>query len=145
MAANQEKIAQLDDPGTGSPLKGAEKQRRVLLVEDDKALRRFLEISLQRSGYEVVLAADGLEAMKLVLASTVDIVVTDAMMPNLSGYELCRFLRNSPTLAHLPIVLLSGSQPRQGSAEKELADEFLTKPVAQDDLKSCLDRLLARG
>ena len=68
---------------------------RVLLVEDDNSLRRYVEVTLQRAGYEVLSAADGLEAMKLALTSHVDIVITDAMMPNLSGHELGRFLRNS--------------------------------------------------
>ena len=60
---------------------------RVLLAEDDRALRRFLEVVLQRAGYDVIPAADGLEAMKIALSSNIDIVVTDAMMPNLSGHE----------------------------------------------------------
>ncbi len=116
---------------------------RVLLVEDDKSLRRYLEVTLDRAGYQVVCAADGLEGMKLVLATTVDIVVTDAMMPQLSGHEFCRFLRNTEQLSHIPIVLLSGSLPQEGSAEQQLADAFLSKPVSADELKSCLERLLA--
>jgi DNA-binding response OmpR family regulator len=115
---------------------------RVLLVEDDKALRRFLEVILQRSGYEVIAAGDGLEAMKLALNSDVDIVVTDAMMPNLSGHEFCRFLRNSDQLSQLPIIMLSGTPPREGSSERQLADAFLSKPVSGDELKSCLESLL---
>ncbi|HEU4769506.1 MAG TPA: response regulator, partial [Pyrinomonadaceae bacterium] len=82
--------------------------RCVLLAEDDAALRRYIEVLLQRAGYEVISAADGLEAMKSLLTVNVDVIVTDAVMPNLSGYELCRFVRNSPQLAHLPIILLSG-------------------------------------
>src|SRR5881392_2105039 len=83
------------------------RRTRVLLAEDDRALRRFLEVVLERAGYKVIPAADGLEAMKLALSTPIDVVVTDAMMPNLSGHEFCRFLRNSPALAHLPIILLS--------------------------------------
>src|SRR5215210_7887413 len=71
---------------------------RILLAEDDRALRRFLEVVLERAGYEVIPASDGLEAMKVALSTRIDIVITDAMMPNLSGHELCRFLRNSQTL-----------------------------------------------
>src|SRR5213075_687536 len=79
----------------------------VLLVEDDPALRRYLEVVLQRAGYAVASAGDGLDAMKVLLAARVDVIVTDALMPNLDGYELCRFVRNSQHLAHLPIILLS--------------------------------------
>ncbi|MBA2528029.1 MAG: response regulator [Pyrinomonadaceae bacterium] len=115
---------------------------RVLLVEDDSALRRYVEVTLQRAGYEVLSAADGLEGMKLALTSSVDIVITDAMMPNLSGHELCRFLRNSPQLAHIPIVFLSGMDRKEGSREEEYADAVFSKPVSGEDLTGCVAELL---
>ncbi len=89
-----------------SPAEGV-RRKRVLLAEDDRAVRRLLEVVLERAGYEVTSAADGLEAMKLVLSEPIDVVITDAMMPNLSGHEFCRFIRNSPALSHLPVILLS--------------------------------------
>ena len=119
-----------------------ETKARVLLVEDDKALRRYLEVTLERAGYAVVSAADGLDAMKLALAAEVDLVITDAMMPNLSGHELCRFLRNSPKLSHIPIVLLSGLERNESGREEALADEFLSKPVSAERLTECVARLL---
>jgi len=115
---------------------------RLLLVEDDKALRRYLEVTLERAGYEVVSAGDGLEAMKLALSTSVDLVITDAMMPNLSGHELCRFLRNSPKLSHIPIVLLSGLEKKDAGSESVLADAFLAKPVGAEKLTACVARLL---
>ncbi len=115
---------------------------RVLLAEDDRALRRFLQIILERAGYTVVAAADGLEAMKIALSSPVDILVTDAMMPNLSGQELCRFVRNSQTLAHLPVILLSALEQREPTAGEQV-DAFLSKPVAGEDLVACIEKLLA--
>jgi len=121
---------------------GHKMQRRVLLVEDDKALRRYLEFTLVQAGYEVLLAADGLEAMRVALSASVDIVVTDAMMPHLSGHEFCRFLRNSAHLSHIPIVMLSGSEPEQASVSKDLADVFLSKPMSAELLTSCLEELL---
>jgi CheY-like chemotaxis protein len=111
----------------------------VLLAEDDPALRRYLEIVIQRAGYDVVSAADGLEAMKLLLSKPVDVVVTDALMPNLNGYELSRFVRNSPQLSDLPIVLLSALDPK--NAEAEHVDAFIAKPVAPDELLECICRL----
>ena len=115
---------------------------RILLVEDDNALRRYLEVTLLRAGYEVFSAADGLEGMKLALTSSVDIVITDAMMPNLSGHELCRFLRNSPQLSHIRIILLSGLERKEGSREEEYADALFAKPVSAEDLTECVDELL---
>src|SRR6266480_2657864 len=112
---------------------------RVLLVEDDRSLRRYLEVVLRRQGYEVTVAIDGLEAMRATLTSPVDLVVTDAIMPNLNGYELVRFLRNTPQLSHLPIVLLSARERKEGSWESEQADAFLSKPVSAEDLRECVE------
>ena len=110
----------------------------VLLVEDDPALRRYLEVVLQRAGYVVLTAGDGLEAMKLLLSVGVDVVVTDALMPNLDGYELCRFVRNSEHLSQLPIILLSALDPRNLT---EQVDAFLSKPVSPEDLLSHIEEV----
>ena len=131
------KIAQNQtvNPAEGSGVAGC-----VVLAEDDPALKRYLEIVLQRAGYEVLTASDGLEAMRLLMSRPVDIVVTDALMPNLNGYELCRFVRSSPRLSGLPIVLLSALDPK--NAEAEQVDAFLTKPVSPEDLFECLSRVM---
>lgn len=117
-----------------------ERRARVLLAEDDRALRRFLQVVLERAGFEVIPAADGLEAMKLALSSPVDVVVTDAMMPNLSGHEFCRFLRNSQTLSDVPIVLLSALERKEQYGDQ--VNAFLAKPVSAENLVSCIQGLL---
>ena len=113
---------------------------RVLLAEDDRAVRRLLQVVLERAGYEVIPAADGLEAMKLALSSPINILITDAMMPNLNGHELCRFMRNSETLSHVPIILLSALEKKVSDGQ---ADAFLTKPVSSEILLECVEKLLA--
>jgi CheY-like chemotaxis protein len=139
----QEKISL---PGSDAVMSLAESGRRtcVLLAEDDRALRRFLEVVLERAGYQVISASDGLEAMKLVLSTPIDVVVTDAMMPNLSGHEFCRFLRNSPALSHLPVILLSALERKNINHDGEQADVFLAKPVSGESLIECIEDLLAR-
>ena len=124
------------------PVKVPGDQECVLLVEDDPALRRYLEIVLQRAGYEVLTAGDGLEAMKFLLGDGVDVVVTDALMPNLDGYELCRFVRSSDHLAHLPIILLSALDPKNTTDEAEQVDAFLAKPVSPEDLLNRISEVL---
>jgi twitching motility two-component system response regulator PilH len=139
----QEKISL---PESDARLSRAESGRQisVLLAEDDRALRRFLEVVLERAGYHVLRACDGLEAMKVALANPIDVVVTDAMMPNLSGHELCRFLRNSPTLSHLPVIMLSALERKETTNDAEQADAFLSKPVSGETLIECIEELLAR-
>lgn len=132
----------------------------VLLVEDDRSIRRYLEVILQRAGYRVVLAADGLEAMKATLSSAIDAVVTDAVMPHLNGYEFCRFLRRHPKLSRTPVVLLSGidhkerqqqrqhllsDEPHAAAAGEYEADAYLSKPVRPEELTDCVARLLEQA
>ncbi len=117
-------------------------QQAVLLVEDDRSLRRYLEVVLERAGYRVIVASDGLEGMRVALTAQVDVVVTDAIMPNLNGYELCRFLRNTPQFSKLPVVLLSALRRKEIRSDAARVDAYLFKPVSPDDLLECLERLL---
>lgn len=117
----------------------------ILLVEDDRSILRYLEVILQRAGYEVVTASDGLEAMKAAMTGTINAVITDAIMPHLNGYELCRFLRRHPKFQQLPVILLSGLERADCSDEaKDRADIYLSKPVRPEELTGCLARLLLK-
>jgi CheY-like chemotaxis protein len=86
-----------------------------------------------------------LEALRCALTSKVDVVLTDAVMPQMSGRELARFLRSNPKLAKLPIVLLTGQEnDPPASADKKLIDAFLYKPVKAEELKKCLAQVAGR-
>ena len=119
-------------------------QKCVLLVEDDRSVRRYLEVTLQRAGYKVIAAEDGIQGMKCALSAKVDVVLTDAVMPQMNGRELARFVRNNPKLAKLPIILLTGEENDHASkADKDLIDAFLNKPVKAEELKKCLAKVVA--
>jgi CheY-like chemotaxis protein len=120
-------------------------EQTILLVEDDKVLRRYLEVLLRRAGYAVVTAADGLEAIKIAFSSNVAAVVTDAIMPRLGGHELCRILRSNRDRARLPIVMLSGETRDDSATDCAHADARLTKPVRADELVNCLKQLINRA
>jgi two-component system phosphate regulon response regulator PhoB len=142
---NHENQTRSESPTQGdtAEISPASQHPCVLLVEDDRSVRRYLEVTLQRSGYRVVTAGDGLEAMKLALSVDIDVVVTDAIMPHLSGQELARFLRSNSKVSSLPIILLTGQENREAVAASEnLIDAFLYKPVKATELTSCLDGLL---
>lgn len=126
--------------------------RTVLVVDDDRATRRYLEVLLQQAGYTVITATDGLEAMQTVLSFAVDAVVSDTIMPHLSGDELCGFLRRHPQLSQMPIVLLSALDPTvqsskaaatQNESNRVAADAYLSKPLRPQELTSCLAQLLS--
>lgn len=109
-------------------------QTKILLAEDDAAMRRFLEVTLRRAGFEVVSAVDGLAAMKIALTGQFDAVVADALMPNLTGHDLCRILRQNPNFKHVPLIILSGlEQEISANIENECADAYLVKSAKLKD------------
>lgn len=132
-------------PATQANIVAGHSKGRVLLVEDDRSVLRYLEVTLQRAGYDVVTAKDGLEAIKLAQSPAIDVVVTDAIMPHLSGQQLARFVRSNPKLTHLPIVLLTGQENKSAAAAPDDAvDARLYKPVKAEELTNCLARLLRK-
>lgn len=117
---------------------------RVLVVDDDKAVRESLRRSLEFNGYEVALASDGAEALARISAAAPDVVVMDVMMPRLDGLETTRALRTAGN--DLPILVLT-ARDAVGDRVEGLdagADDYLTKPFALQELLARLRALLRR-
>jgi DNA-binding response OmpR family regulator len=70
-------------------MKSNETKRKILFAEDDDAMRRFVEIVLRKENYEVTAVEDGLKAMQIALTSDFNAIIADAVMPNLTGFDLC--------------------------------------------------------
>jgi CheY-like chemotaxis protein len=136
-------LSQTMDAANQASPPSVQQQHTILLVEDDRSVRRLLEAALKRSGYSVVPAEDGLQAMKLAMSEKIDAVVTDAIMPNLGGYELSRFLRRHPKLSQVPIILLSGLEQNEADQSNAQINAHMVKPVKPEELKNCIERLLA--
>ena len=115
----------------------------VAVVDDDQRIRAALRRALQLEGYDVLEGSDGLEGEAL--ASRVDVMVLDATMPNLGGFELCRRLRSSGS--RLPILMLTarGSTADRVEGLNAGADDYLPKPFALDELLARLRALLRRS
>jgi len=113
---------------------------RVLVVDDSKAQRKILTLSLSRWGYIVVEAASGNEALELCRTETFDIVLSDWMMPGMTGLEFCQEFRALPREGYGYFILLT-SKSEKGEIADGLdggADDFLTKPVSPDELRARL-------
>ena len=118
---------------------------RVLVVDDDKAVRESLRRSLEFNGYDVALATDGAEALAGSAATTPDVVIMDVMMPRLDGIEATRALRTAGN--DLPILVLT-ARDAVGDRVEGLdagADDYLTKPFALQELLARLRALLRRA
>jgi len=107
--------------------------RRVLLVEDDDQLREVLHELLLTSGYEVIAAEDGLEALDWLSRLPADLIVTDLLMPNMGGHELIKRVRASEEWATIPILLLSGYADLAPYRDLPV-DGIQVKPFAVTDL-----------
>ncbi len=102
---------------------------KILVAEDSLTQATLMKLALQRMGYEVVLARDGIEAIKKVWQECPDLVVSDVMMPRLNGYQVCRLLRDDQATKRIPVILLTSLDQRQDAfwGLKSGADLFITK------------------
>jgi DNA-binding response OmpR family regulator len=119
--------------------------KKILVADDEPNIVVALEYLLRRSGYEVQVARNGDEALKMVEAETPDLVLLDVMMPLRSGYEVCRLLRERPEWRHIKIVMLS-AKGRDAEVTKGMAlgaDLYVTKPFSTSDLIGKIKALLA--
>jgi CheY-like chemotaxis protein len=85
----------------------AEQTKRILLVEDDRFLRKAAEATLRRHGFTVCTAADGEEALQRLQTETPDLVLLDLIMPKLQGFEVLRLMKQNPATKQIPVVVLS--------------------------------------
>ncbi len=121
--------------------------KRILFVEDDDISRDLISTRLLRSGYEVVVAEDGYQALDLVSTQTFDLVLLDMSMPRLSGWETARKLRASSATASIPILALS-SQAMAAEQKRALdagCSDFDSKPVNLPRLLGKIEALLEGG
>ena len=117
--------------------------KTVLLAEDDDSMRRLLEVILKKAGFEIISAEDGLQAMKLAFENQIDAVVADAIMPGLTGYDLCRMLKKREDKKNIPVIILSGLASNESESATCKADAFLSKtPKLKDELIETLKNLL---
>jgi len=122
--------------------------RRVLVVDDSRAQRMVLAAGLRRDGYAVLQAASGPEALELCARLEIDLVLSDWMMPDMTGIEFCRALRLAHPDRYIYFILLTSRSDKGAVAEglEVGADDFLSKPIDPAELRARIiagDRLLA--
>jgi two-component system response regulator MprA len=118
---------------------------RVLIVEDDAAVRRMLERSLGAEGFEVAVAADGGAALALAEGAAPDLVVLDVAMPGLSGFEVCRRLRAKGMTGGVLMLTARDSVPDRVRGLESGADDYVVKPFAIAEVVARLRALTRRG
>jgi len=118
--------------------------RRVLVVDDEPIMRKVLTRTLRDLDFAVENVCDGFEAGVRTIRFQPDLIILDLIMPGMDGFEVCRFIKQDPTTAHIRILILTGFDTPADREEARAAgaDDFLVKPVALDILVDRIKQLL---
>ena len=122
-----------------------ETKTKILIVEDDEAIMLGLEENLKSAGYETITAVDGPQALALGKESDPDLILLDIMLPGMSGYEVCRELRDAGK--QMPIIMLTARQDQFDKLHgfEMGADDYVTKPFSIEELLARVRAIMRRG
>lgn len=120
-----------------------DKKVSILIVEDNEQFRSFIK-DLLKSDYHVFTANDGAEGLNAARTHNPDLIISDIMMPNMNGYELCKAIKSDMKCSHIPFILLTAknSSESRSNAYESGADSFIAKPFDLDVLSSRIHQLL---
>lgn len=119
---------------------------RVLVVDDEVSLAKIMRKQLEVSGFEVLVASDGEEALVKARELHPDLMVLDMMLPKLSGLEVCATMKQDAELRRIPILMVTARAKREDcqTALKQGADAYLAKPFELEDFVENIKRLLSK-
>ena len=118
---------------------------KILLVEDDQSLREIYGIRLTAEGYEIASAGDGEAALALAVKERPDLIISDVMMPKISGFDMLDILRSTPETAHLKVIMMTAlsADDQKARGESLGADRFLVKSqVGIEDVVNAVHEVL---
>lgn len=132
----------LPTPSGSPPVRG-----KVLVVDDSDQHRSFAVSAMQKAGFDVRFAKDGLEGLGLALREAPDIILTDVNMPKMDGWHLLRLVRARPNLAHIPVIFLTtlSSDSDRLRGYRLGVDDYLGKPYKPEELTARVERILMRS
>lgn len=117
----------------------------ILIVEDDKNLRRLIGAVLKQNGFDVLSANDGVQALEVLDVTKADLILCDIMMPNMDGYELTRSLRDAGY--NMPILMITAKDALEDKRKGFLSgtDDYMVKPINMDEMLLRINALLRRS
>ncbi len=136
-------------PGPGASRRVRSGPPRVLVVDDEDDIRKLLGCVLRQKGYEVLEASDGRQAMEQMDSGAPDVVLLDAMLPEVHGFDICRRIKRDPRFAHVPVVMVSavyrGWRIAADLKQSYGVEAFLEKPFKIADVLAAVEGALASG
>ena len=132
------------DRGLRGVLETLRARKLVLAVDDSQTVRRLISVSLERKGYRVVTAEDGMQALVKLAEHVPSLVLLDITMPKMDGYEVCKVIKRNATLKHIPVLMLSGKDGIFDKIKGRIAGatDYISKPFDIAMLLHALDRHL---
>jgi twitching motility two-component system response regulator PilH len=119
--------------------------RKILVVEDSPTQLKLTVEALAGQDYEILTAMDGKEALEKVLSEKPELVLLDVVMPVMDGFQVCRKMKASPDMKHIPVIMLTSKNQKADAfwGKKQGADLYLTKPFDTLELQSAVVKCLA--
>jgi CheY-like chemotaxis protein len=120
---------------------------RILVAEDERDIRELIGHALRYAGFEVVLVANGLEAVEAAKLEHPDLVILDVRMPKMTGYEACQQLKGDPATQSIPVIFLS-AKGQESEIEEGIAagaEAYILKPFGPEDLANQVKAVLQRA
>ncbi|MFN3315748.1 MAG: response regulator transcription factor [Raineya sp.] len=117
---------------------------KVLIVDDEPNILMSLDFLMRKEGYDVLVARNGTEALESLAQQQPDLVILDIMMPDVDGYEICRYIRNTPEHEHCKVIFIS-AKSKEADIQKGYdtgADFYITKPFSNKTLVAKVKELL---
>ncbi|MBN1161262.1 MAG: response regulator [Dehalococcoidales bacterium] len=120
--------------------------KKILIVEDDPSFSRAISHIIEKEGYDVITASNGMAGLRMAKGENPDLLILDVMLPGLDGFEICYQLRQDPLTEKLPIIMLSakGQEIDKTTGLKVGANEYLTKPIDRALLLEKITSLLGK-
>lgn len=120
---------------------------KILIVEDEQAISVLLKYNLEKAGYETICVAQGNKVLPTVEKNTPSLILLDWMLPEISGLELCKIIRNNPDLKNVPIIMLTakGQEEDKVAGLSAGADDYVTKPFSIPELLARIQTNLRRA
>jgi DNA-binding response OmpR family regulator len=120
--------------------------KKILLAEDDRFFQDLLKMKFQQKGYEIIVTADGEQALDKFISEKPDAVILDAMMPRMDGFSLCKAIRNTNIGKYVVVIIISGVYDKleyRFDAKKVGADDFINKPFDVNEFMVYIEKLIS--
>ena len=120
---------------------------KILVIEDNAAFRKILDIRLKSAGYETVLAEDGLTGLNMARSEAPDLIITDLMLPGMDGHKIARMIKFDQRYQHIPVIMLTSRDLEEDAevAKQCRADAFIVKTTKAQIILDVIEKLLAKA